>query len=92
VTQSSVLTGSATASQSFTLGPPSTPSPSSYSWYLDFGTFFHMTPHFAHFSSLCPSYCHCIIQTADGSPLSVAGHDTLSSDSFYVLDISFIPD
>jgi hypothetical protein len=27
VTQPSVLTGSATASQSFTLGPPSTPSP-----------------------------------------------------------------
>jgi hypothetical protein len=30
VTQSSALTGSATASQSFTLGPPFAPSPGTY--------------------------------------------------------------
>jgi hypothetical protein len=52
VTQSSALIGSATASQSSTLGPPTAPSPGTYSWYLDSGTFFHMTPHSAHLSSL----------------------------------------
>jgi hypothetical protein len=52
VTQSSVLIGSATASQSSTLGPPIAPSLGTYSWYLDSGTSFHMTPHFAHLSSL----------------------------------------
>jgi hypothetical protein len=52
VTQSSALTGSATASQSSPLGPPSTPSPGSYPWYLNSGASFHMTPHSAHLSSL----------------------------------------
>jgi hypothetical protein len=33
VTQSSALTGSATASQSFTLGPPFAPSLGTYHWY-----------------------------------------------------------
>jgi hypothetical protein len=52
VTQSSALIGSATASQSSTLGPPTAPSPGTYSWYLDFDASFHMTPHSAHLSSL----------------------------------------
>jgi hypothetical protein len=52
VTQSSALIGSATASQSSTLGPPTAPSLSTYSWYLDFDASFHMTPHSAHLSSL----------------------------------------
>jgi hypothetical protein len=73
VTQPSVLTGSATASQSFTLGPPFTPSPGTYHWYLDSDASFCMTPHSAHLSFLYPSYRHCIVHTADGSPLSVAG-------------------
>jgi hypothetical protein len=35
---------------------------------------------------------HCIVHTADGSSLSVAGQVTLSSDSFYVSDVSLVPD
>jgi hypothetical protein len=92
VTQSSALIGSATVSQSSTLGPPTAPSPGTYSWYLDSGASFHMTHHSAHLSSLQPSYRHCIVHTADGSPLSVAGQGTLSSDSFHVPDVSLVPD
>jgi hypothetical protein len=40
VTQSSALTGSAGASQSSTLGPPTASSPGTYSWYLDSDIFF----------------------------------------------------
>jgi hypothetical protein len=73
MTQSSALIGSATASQSSTLGPPTAPSTCTYSWYLDSVASFHMTPHSAHISSLRHSSRHCIVHTADGSPLSVAG-------------------
>jgi hypothetical protein len=92
VTQSSALIGSAPTSQSSILGPPTALSAGTYSWYLDSGASFHMTPHSAHLSSLRPSSHHCIIHIADGSPLSVAGHDTLSSDSFHVPDVSLVPD
>jgi hypothetical protein len=92
VTQSSALIGSATASQPSTLGPPTAPSPGTYSWYLDSGAYFHMTPHSAHLSSLRPFSHHCIIHTVDGSPLSITGQGTLSSDSFYVPDVSLVPD
>jgi hypothetical protein len=51
-----------------------------------------MTPHSTHLSALRPSYCHCIVHTADGSPLSVAGQVTLCSDSFHVPDVSLVPD
>jgi hypothetical protein len=51
-----------------------------------------MTPHSAHLSSLRPSYRHCIVHTVDGSPFSVAGQGTLSSDSFHVPDVSLVPD
>jgi hypothetical protein len=91
VTQSSALIGFATASQSSTLGPPTAPSPGTYSWYLDSVASFHMTPHSTHLSSLRPSR-HCIVHTTDGSPLSVARQETLSSDSFYVPDVSLVPD
>jgi hypothetical protein len=40
VTHSFALIGSAPTSQSFNLGPPTTPSLGTYSWYLDSGTFF----------------------------------------------------
>jgi hypothetical protein len=50
-----------------------------------------MTPHSAHLSSLRP-YRHCIVHTADGSPLSVAGQGILSCDSFHVPDVSLVPD
>jgi hypothetical protein len=45
VTQFSALIGSATASQSSTLGPPSALSPGTYPWYLDSSASFYMTPH-----------------------------------------------
>jgi hypothetical protein len=32
-----------------------------------------MTIHFAHLSSLRPSYHHCIVHIVDGSPLSASG-------------------
>jgi hypothetical protein len=92
VTQPSSLTGSATASQSSALGPHIAPFPGTYYWYLDSDASFYMTTHSAHLSSLRPSYRHCIVHTVDGSSLSVAGHDTLSSDSFHVPDVFFIPD
>jgi hypothetical protein len=56
VTQPSALIGSATASPPSTLGPPSAPSSGTYPWYLDSCASFHMTPHYAHLSSLRPSY------------------------------------
>jgi hypothetical protein len=43
VTQSSVFTASATASQFSILGLTFTPSPYTYYWYLDSDAFFHMT-------------------------------------------------
>jgi hypothetical protein len=52
MTQSSALIGSAPTSQSSTLGPPTAPSLGTYSWYLDYGVSFHMTPHSTHLSSL----------------------------------------
>jgi hypothetical protein len=74
------------------LGPHTAPSLGTYSWYLDSGASFHMTPHSAHRSSLRPSSHHSIVHTADRSPLSVAGQGTLSSDSFHVPDVSLVPD
>jgi hypothetical protein len=48
-----------------------------------------MIPHSAHLSTLCPSR-HCTVHNADGSPLSVAGQDTLCSDSFHVPSVSLV--
>jgi hypothetical protein len=73
VTQPSTLTGPAITSQSSTLGPHSAPSLCTNQWYLDSGTSFLMTPHFAHLSSLRPSYRHYTVHIADGSPLSITG-------------------
>jgi hypothetical protein len=72
MTQASTLIRSAT-SQPSTLGPSSAPSLDTYPCYLDSGASFHMTPHSAHLSSLCPSYRYCTVYTVDGSPLSIAG-------------------
>jgi hypothetical protein len=91
VTQSSAVIDPATASQSSTLGPPSAPSPGTYPWYLDSDASFHMTPHSAYLS-LRPSYRYCTVHITDGSPLSISRQGTLSSDSFYVLDVSLVPD
>jgi hypothetical protein len=51
-----------------------------------------MITHSAHLSSMRPSYRHLTVQTADGSPLFIAVQGTLCSDSFYVPDVSFVPD
>jgi hypothetical protein len=51
-----------------------------------------MTPHSTHLSALHPSYHHCTVHTTDGSSLSVARHGVLCSDSFYVPDVSLVPD
>jgi hypothetical protein len=91
VTQPSAPMGSATASQSFALGPPFVSSPGTNPWYLDSGASFHMTPHSAHLSTFRP-YHHCTVHIADGSPLSVVGQDTLCSGSFNVLGVSLVPD
>jgi hypothetical protein len=92
VIQSYAPTGSASTSQSSALRSPSASSPGIDPWYLDSGASFHMTPHYAHLSALHPSYCHCTIHIADGSPLAVAGQGTLCYDSFYIPDVSLIPD
>jgi hypothetical protein len=92
VTQFSALTGSTTASQSSTSGPPSARSLGTCLWYLDSGASFHMTHHSVHLSSMRPSYRHLTIQTVDGSPLSIARQDTLCYDYFYVPNVSLVPD
>jgi hypothetical protein len=92
MTQSSVLTGSANASQSSTLSPPSPLLQVLILGILILPLPFDMTHHSAHLSSLHPSYFHCIVHTADGSPLSIAGQGTLSSNSFYVPHVSLVPD
>jgi hypothetical protein len=74
------------------LEPPSVPSLGTDPWYLDSGASFYMTSHSAHLSALRPSYRHCTVHTADGSPLSVAGQGTLCSDSFHVPGVSLVPD
>jgi hypothetical protein len=91
VTQSSTLTCSAIASQSSTSRSPSAPSPGTCPWYLDSGASFHMTFHSTHLSYMRPSYRHLTVQTIDDSPLSVAEQGTLCSDSFYVTDVSLVP-
>jgi hypothetical protein len=73
VTQPSAPIGSATASQSFALGPPSAPSLGTDPSYLDSDASFDMTPHSTYLSDLRPSYRHCTVHTADGSPLFVVG-------------------
>jgi hypothetical protein len=51
-----------------------------------------MTPHSTHLFALHPSYRHCTIHTADGSPLSVARHGMFCSDSFHIPGVSLVPD
>jgi hypothetical protein len=84
------FTCSGIASQSFTSGSPSAPSPGTCPSYLNFAASFHMASHFTHLSSLRPR--HITAHTANGSPLSVAGQSNLCSDSFHVPDISLVFD
>jgi hypothetical protein len=92
VTHSFTSIDSATTSQSSTFGLPSAPFLGTDPCYLDSVAFFHMTSHSAHLSAFRPSYCHCAIHIVDRSPLPVTGQDTLCSDSFYVPDVSLVPD
>jgi hypothetical protein len=57
VTHPSALIGSATASESFALGPPSGPSLGTDPWYQDSNASFYMTPHSAHL-------LHCVLLIA----------------------------
>jgi hypothetical protein len=59
VTQDSTLIGSASASQSSTLGPPSTPSPGIYPWYLDSGA------SFCHTRFVCQNQVLIVCMTQD---------------------------
>jgi hypothetical protein len=52
---------------------------------------FHMTPYHTHLSSMSPSHSFTV-HTVDGSPISIVGQGTLSSDSFHVPYVSFVPD
>lgn len=91
VSQSSAPIGSAAASQSSTERSLSTPTLSTCPWILDSSASFHMTPYCTYLSSMSPSSRSLIVHTSDGSPLPVVGRGTLSSDSFHVPDVSFVP-
>jgi hypothetical protein len=51
-----------------------------------------MTSNSTRLSSICSPSIPLTVQTADGSPLSVVGHDTLSSSSFHVPNYFYVPD
>ena len=82
VTQSSTQSDAATASQS---------SSGTFPWILDSGASFHMTPDHTSLSSISTPSIPITVHTADGSSLSVAGQGTLSSPSFHVPAVSYIP-
>jgi hypothetical protein len=50
-----------------------------------------MTPNCTRLSSICSPSIPLTVQTADGSPLLVVGHGTLSSSSFHVPNVSYVP-
>ena len=76
---------SAATSQTSIERPPSTSG--ILPWILDSGASFHMTPDSTCLSSICSPSIPLTIQTADGSPLLVVGHGTLSSSSFCVPNV-----
>ncbi|CAD6238308.1 unnamed protein product [Miscanthus lutarioriparius] len=88
VTPAPVL--SAATSQSFIERPPSTSG--ILPWILDSGASFHMTPDSTSLSSICSPSIPLTVQTVDGSSLSVVGLGTLSSSSFHVPNVSYVPD
>jgi hypothetical protein len=75
----------ASTSQSSTLGASLAHSPGTCPRYLDSDASFHMIPHSTHLSSMRLFYRHQTVQTVDGQ-------GTLCSYSFYVLDVSLVPD
>jgi hypothetical protein len=60
-------------------------------WILDSGASFHMTLDKSCLLLICHPLVPIIVQTADGTPLSVVGRGTLSSSSFSVPSISYVP-
>jgi hypothetical protein len=50
-----------------------------------------MTPDSTCLSSICSSSIPLTVQTVDSSPLSVVGRGTLSSSSFHVSYVSYVP-
>jgi hypothetical protein len=62
-----------------------------FPWILDSGASFHMTPNRSHLSSIRSPLVPITVQTADGTPLSVVGRGTLSSSSFSVPAVSYVP-
>jgi hypothetical protein len=61
-------------------------------WILDSGASFDMAPNSTRLSSICSPSISLTVQTTDGSPLSVVGRGTLSSSSFHVPNVSYVPD
>jgi hypothetical protein len=80
---------SATTSQPSTEGSPSTSCISP--WILDSGASFHMTSDRTCLSAICPSPIPLIVQTTNGSSLLIVGHGTLSSSSFHVPSVCYVP-
>jgi hypothetical protein len=74
VTQSSALIGSAATSQSSTLGPPTAPSPGTYSWYLDSSVSFHDSSFCSSFFFMTFSPLHCLYRQWIPSFCSWTGH------------------
>jgi hypothetical protein len=73
----------------------STEGPSSASgtvpWNLDSGASFHMTHDRSSLSSICSPLVPTTVHTADGTPLAVVGRGTLSTSSFSVPAVSYVP-
>ena len=72
-------------------GTASQSSSGTFPWILDSGASFYMTPDRTSLSSISTPSIPITVQTADGSSLSVAGQGTLSSPSFHVPAVSYVP-
>jgi hypothetical protein len=60
-------------------------------WILDSGASFHMTHDRSSLSSICSPLVPTTVHTADGTPLAVVGRGTLSTSSFSVPTVSYVP-
>ncbi len=60
-------------------------------WILDSGASFHMTHDRSSLSSICSPLVPTTVHTADGTPLAVVGRGTLSTSSFSVPAVSYVP-
>ena len=71
--------------------PPLPYHETSSQWFLDSGASFHKTPDSTQLSSLSSLDHPLIVQTADGTSLSVTGRGVLSTSSFHVPTVSHVP-